>query len=1359
VEKGAADVFNYDSLEVVLESACDPSLNKSVFIAARFIQSCTRVDIARPANNWVVNKTNAFSNGQPVPLQIILNGYRVDYTGFRRIALQYRMLGTPSWTLLRNYVKDATAKAAVVASGIDSTTIDLITDTEITYAWNIPQLGLADGNYEIRAVSYCVNGTVYETSPIQIKVDMNPPVLFGTPTPREGILSIGENVGLRFSEPIKKNGTLTRVDFLIQDNQLPVDHSVALAFNGNSSVGTIVSPFLKQGNLSIEFWLRNATTTSGNILSQASGVAIGISSTVMTFSLGGQNITASIPTDGLYHHYALAYNNASGKMTIIIDDRVATDQTRTAGLMSSNNNDIRLGGTAFIGKLHDLRIWDIYLSRETVVSNMYAVLNGNEDGLIGYWPMSEGNGLLAVDQSRGKNIVLTNINWDIFPNTESYSFNGSSHLALDNAAKSVFSSTMDGTISFWFRTNNAGPATLVSNGRGDSSDAITSSGFRNKWSFDLDAGGFLSLKAEGRNYSFGQKRLSDGIWHHIAVVVRRKANMIFYVDGVPVQEFPVTGIGGFSGASVFVGARGQITGTNQRLIDQYFRGQIDELCIWNMARQANQISEDMFYEQDFESVGLVLYAPFNRPSETNSFGPKYWFPNDTRTKASDYAVLSTNSSLSYSSFTPAIKPQRNILRLTTNSIVNGDEMIIEPVISDWARFEKKIAYITVANMFDMADNIQESPITWTAYVNKNPLKWFIEGYDNNLNITVERGKVETYQLVIVNTGGEFQNYSIELPSFLTAKNTSGVLSPNSQQKIAISVNTNLSPGRYFDLLKLKSKYKFTEQIQANVRVLTAEPDWGFDPKLFEDNMNIVGKIKINGVFSKDQYTKVIAYYLDSVRGIAPLQYDDKYDAFFVLMNVYGNAEQIGKDITFKIWDATDGILKQASVNAGNSLVYQPNIVTGNYQTPVLFEATKMQTQILNLNQGWTWISFNVNDRRFNKLDSLFRNLQKTNGDVIKSFNPSYFDIYNVSSIQNQSGWFGTISLSGGIDSLKSYRIRLSKEQKLLLTGTPISLDAVINLTPNWNNLPYIASRNLLLRDALSGFDARDGDQIKSQTQFAIYDGVSKSWKGNLTYMTVGQGYMLRSSNAQSFKYPSYANDITVGQLSGGGIAWSGSSIAFGGTDLGLFSGTNYSNADLTAVYGEQPKLADRLLKLSETMNLVAVLPDGYDDVQIFANDQQVSYGQKQRVNNKDLYFITLFGDSSRLLKATLFKRGVPVYAENLIPFSSNATLGSLKEPYVFTVAVDKLKEVVFTPDMKVYPIPFSTLLTIDLISGKQGGAQLGIYDITGKAVYSTQLQTRFGKNKYQIAPSLAAGTYLLKVVSGDQSFIKVIVKQ
>jgi hypothetical protein len=1356
MEKGAADVFNYENIQIDFASVCDGNVSASVFISAYFVPSCTKVDLVSPTDNWSVNYTTSFSNGATVPVPVVINGFDATYAGFKRMALQYRSQGSPSWTTLKYYVTSTSEKAALVQQGFEAASIQVISGTELNYAWDVAGERMADGNYEMRATSYCSNGTIFESIPITGKVDLNPPILFGTPTPTDGILSIGQDIKLRFNEPVKKMGSLTRTEFVVQKNQLVVDHSVALSFTGATSKGSILQPYVKAGNISIEFWLRNASTTNSVLLSQENSFSISVASTSMTFAVGGQSIRGDINNDGAYHHYACTYDAINGRLTIIEDDAIVKTEIKASNLLLENNNPISIGGTSFTGKLHELRLWNIALSRETAVANMYASLLGNEDGLMGYWPISEGNGLLAKDIARFKHLSLDNLNWDIFPNTQSYTFDGTNYLTFTNASRSVFSSTMDGTIEFWFKTSSTTPSTIISNGRGDGTDDSTSSGYRNKWSFDLSETGELVLKAENKSFSFGTKNLSDGLWHHAAVVLKRKGNLSTYIDGVQTQNYPIQGLGGFSNSVLYVGTRGQVTNARPLTVDRAFTGQIDDIRIWSLARPADQIAEDMYYEQDYLRTGLVLYAPLNSPQQANNNGPRYYYPINATEKVSANAILSSGTTLNYSSITPPIKPIRNREFLVVNSVVNNDEMILNPAITDWASIEKKIAYITVANMFDMTDNMQESPISWTAYINKNPLKWFIEGYNSKLNIAVNENKSETYQLVIANVGGNFQNFTLSLPRWIKVQSKSGTISPNSQVKINLSIDTTLSAGNYFDEIKLISNYNFDEKIQVSLRVLKSEPNWNFNPLVFEENMNIIGKIRVDGELSKDTYDKIIAYSFDSVRGIAPIVYDDKLDEYFALITIYGSSEGAGEPITFKIWDASAGRLKAASIDNANSLVFQPNITLGNYSKPTIFTNSGYETQILSFNRGWTWVSFNLDDTTFKDLNSFFKYAKLSQGDVIKSTSPAMFDVYNVSPGAGQTGWAGTISLNGGLSATKMYKTKFAIPQQVLATGSPLKIsNQIFALDTVWIGLPYIPNRNLPINEALANLDAQDGDIVKSQSQFAIYDRVSRLWRGNLTTMYVGEGYMIKTSKKQNFTYPIYANN---NQSSSGIISNSINDIITLSVSNAPYSSANIngytqanSNKELNKI-----KIDPSLTKYAETMNIIGQIPKEYDSVVLYNEEtgQIVSQTQNVIINNEKYVFATLYSDSAINIKADLYKGNTKLNTVGTIHFASNSIIGTIQNPYLFSLPKRMSKELV------VYPNPFITVLNMEFSSEVRGTANLYIYDDHSRLLEVRKINVSKGYNKYTYhANSALKGNYFVfKLEVGNHIYTKVVIK-
>src|SRR5690606_20398618 len=162
---------------------------------------------------------------------------------------------------------------------------------------------------------------------------------------------------------------------------------------------------------------------------------------------------------------------------------------------------------------------------------------------------------------------------------------------------------------------------------------------------------------------------------------------------------------------------------------------------------------------------------------------------------------------------------------------------------------------------------------------------------------------------------------------------------------------------------------FDEKLLIDLRVLGADPGWHVDADAFEHNMNIIGKVRINGAFSEDPYTQIAAFAGDSVRGVANLEYDENYDEYFLYLTVYSNASS-GEEITFKVWDASHGKVLQATVDGATSVSFIQNEVMGFKSAPVIFEGTHLIDQHIPLNEGWTWISLYAADPDLADLDAL-----------------------------------------------------------------------------------------------------------------------------------------------------------------------------------------------------------------------------------------------------------------------------------------------------------------------------------------------------------------------------------------------------
>jgi hypothetical protein len=1335
LKKVKQDQFEYKNIKVILESDCDGDATSSVLVSATFVPACSPVAILAPTNNWLLNLNTAYTpSNETKPINIKLGDFNTSFASFQKINLEYRLKGTPNWIGLRTFYK--TQQDLNVAKTGGDTNVELIVGTELNYAWDIAKLGLANGFYELRSRTSCNNLTAFESAIIEGKVDLTAPVLFGTPTPKNGILGLGDDITLRFNEPIKTNGTVTKFEFLVQKNQSPVAHEVSLAFNGPTNTATILKPAINTGDFSIEFWLKNSSPTGTSILlNQNGGLRIELINSDLKYTIGGQSISTTIKKDNTFNHYALSYDAIGNTLTIIENDVAKQIFTPQAKLNFTNENPIVLGGSTFKGNIHDLRLWKANVTREAAVANMNVSLNGNETNLIGYFPINEGSGTLANDLARYKHLDIVNANWDITPKGTAYSFDGSNYLNLDKASTVNISKEMDATLSFWMKTNQTTVATLFSNGKGDATDPVGANGFRNKWAINLNATGNIELQAEAKSFPFGNVKVNNGSWNHIALSLTRNGTVRMFVNGNQVGSYASADLGGFSSSKIFVGARGQINNSGIISTDQNFTGLIDELCIWGTARNADQIKADQYHEVDFKTTGLLLYATFNKPELVNSNGPAYYYPLNAFDKVSDYALLNSKP-LAFTNETPAIKPLRPTESLVVNAVINGDAIVMNPQITDWSTVEGKVAYITVSNLNDMADNRQLSPVTWSAYIKRNPVKWFVEGQNDIVSLVKRTSDTLTFDITIINNGGTSIPYTIELPSWLILSSNSGTIAPNAKVTLKATVDNNMAIGSYNTVLSLKTNYNgYNEKIQVDLRVLAKEPILVLDPSKFSQSMNIIGKIKLDNIFTDDVYDKVVATVNGEVRGFANLIYDASFKEYFVFMTVYSNAVS-GEVMAFAIWDASDGKLKEATLDNKFTVNYVPDQILGRYTSPVVFTNTAVTGQQIVLNQGWTWASFNVTDVRFNNLNTLTNTLTLNTSDLIKSNAPALFDAYEVNSGDaSKNGWAGTISSTGGVSAKNMYKIYLKAGQLLNIKGVPVDLNTwIFDLKTDWNWLPFVVSKNVPIGDALANLNASDGDVIKSQSLFAIYS-PSIGWKGSLTYLKSGEGYMISTGIAQRFSYPEYLNRTNLRTAS---------------VDLKQVTASTKGVATTTAIDEVSIPLSSAFAKFANTMSAVVKLPEGYQDLSFYNERGELrGISQTQSVQGVDLAFITIYGDNKDKLTAYIGSGNHPLVTNKTISFSADVVLGSINKPLVIDLLTEKIN---------VYPNPFKQDFEIAIDSKEAIDAEVLVYNMFGQTLYESTWKINSGANVKKVSPNLPDGVYLLKVKAGDKVIFQKIIK-
>ncbi|NET60575.1 MAG: hypothetical protein F6K47_31895, partial [Symploca sp. SIO2E6] len=112
--------------------------------------------------------------------------------------------------------------------------------------------------------------------------------------------------------------------------------------------------------------------------------------------------------DNKWHHLAHVFGSSVGGQKIYIDGELVASG-------SKHTSDAKKQDTIWIGysrdaqkrycqgQITEVRIWQIARSPEQIKQSMNHRLKGDEEGLLGYWPLNEGSGATATDKTSNGN--------------------------------------------------------------------------------------------------------------------------------------------------------------------------------------------------------------------------------------------------------------------------------------------------------------------------------------------------------------------------------------------------------------------------------------------------------------------------------------------------------------------------------------------------------------------------------------------------------------------------------------------------------------------------------------------------------------------------------------------------------------------------------------------------------------------------------------------------------------------------------------------------------------------------------------------------------------------------------------------
>ena len=411
-------------------------------------------------------------------------------------------------------------------------------------------------------------------------------------------------------------------------------------------------------------------------------------------------------------------------------------------------------------------------------------------------------------------------------------------------------------------------------------------------------------------------------------------------------------------------------------------------------------------------------------------------------------------------------------------------------------------------------------------------------------------------------------------------------------------------------------------------VLATEPDWKVNTAAYEATGNIIARLSLPAGVAQSENDIVAAFTGNECVGIAHPQYLNAYDAWYVMMTVYGNANTKA-NIQFRLWNAESGIT-YASVNVlPESFPFSPNMVKGTLANPVVLEVTNRLQQTLTIQQAWNWISLNIKPI----VASPQKVFEPVLGDITTVKSKTRFFTVNTAD----TTYAGSLKT---MDVVSSYRVNARHQSTFTVEGTAVNCaQTPIPIRKGWNWIGYLPLQTMSLADALADIEPASGDIIKSKTAFAVYDG--SQWFGTLNRMTPGEGYMYLSHAAAdfTFNYPE------------------SNSPKLSANSQKLMAKANAFNP-VTDPYSGNMSIVARVVNGTEPVHGV--------EVGIFAGDECRGAAVEDEGN---YWFITVAGDESTPLTIKVYDPATQTntVVAQALTYTDDATLGTLAEPYIINL--------------------------------------------------------------------------------------------
>ena len=787
VEVYAGDGYDFENLELIFASSCYyPNVNKVTF-SVHYTPVSSPVTLEHPRQGWVFNTLSPQDSiGYYMPVTI--SEYDVNYREFDHIELQYKVStqSNDAWVKLCSWYADSAlyreatgTKAMIIGGKIDN--IRFYGDRDPVEQY-----------YDLRAVSFCRHGSGFVTRSSEVMSgikDTRCPRVFGQPMPANGILGVGDDLKLRFNEPIA--GNLLDEDNNFQllggTNSTSITSSTSVFFDGTPSCGatTAVTRAMDGKSFSVDLMVKPSPTTSPNSQelfghnTTTGGISFGLVPDSNSFRLYAYIDDYSVRSLRLepmtdFTRVIMTYDDSTGRIRFYAGTQDVTDpEADTTGADGFRGEAPLVFGHGYKGNMLEARLWFKVLSQAEIVETNRKRLTGFERKLAAYYPMNEGRGETLQDKANGGTLTLYGSSWTT-PSGYSLHLDGNTVVKLDQNLLSR-SNIQDYSLMFWFRTREYYAGLFSAGWDGSKGTLVT-----------LENGQLVFRNGNGTSLITQRSSLnySDGGWHHYVITVNRTYNnACIYVDGGLVNTFSIDSLSGLSGEMYLGGTQNPESGVRN------FLGHLDGFVLFEQSLPRTLVESFDNLAPVGDEMGLIAYLPFNEQRENaNGIMEEVFSVNNQRIVKSGGEVVPTVQKLvlwpsedslarmADGSVRAPIRERDRLTKLNFDWAFNSVELLINLNMAD-REINKNSIFITVRNVEDLNGNRTVSPTMWQVFVNKNTLLWVEEGVYEVFNYDYDEG-VHSIPVRIRNTSGRRHQFSIEgLPDWLTVDRPYGSIDP------------------------------------------------------------------------------------------------------------------------------------------------------------------------------------------------------------------------------------------------------------------------------------------------------------------------------------------------------------------------------------------------------------------------------------------------------------------------------------------------------------------------------------------------------------------------------------------------------